>query len=83
MDYYSAELSDSLEVSDRRRNMPKSGQKRSESLCAGLFGTVRYILGIVWPSFRLTSGSKSQISGRILKSSPGPFSSAETTLTVS
>ncbi len=35
------------------------------------------ILGLVWPSFRPTSGSKSKIPGRILKSFPGPFSGDE------
>ncbi len=40
-------------------------------------GTVPDILGLVWPSFRPKSGSKSKISGRILKSFRGPFSSAE------
>ncbi len=40
-------------------------------------GTVPDILGVVWPSFSPKSGSKSQISGRILKSFRGPFSSAE------
>ncbi len=40
-------------------------------------GTVPDIVGLVWPSFRPKSGSKSQISGRILKSFRGPFSSAE------
>ena len=40
-------------------------------------GTVPDILGLVWPSFRPKSGPKSQISGRILKSVRGPFSSAE------
>jgi hypothetical protein len=40
-------------------------------------GTVPDILGLVWPSFRPKSGSKSKISGRILKSVRGPFSSAE------
>jgi hypothetical protein len=33
----SARLSHNLKVSDRRRNTPKSSQKRSESLCAGLW----------------------------------------------
>ena len=32
---------------------------------------------MVWPSFRPNSGSKSKVSGRILKSFRGPFSSAE------
>ncbi len=40
-------------------------------------GTVPDILGLVWPSFRSKSGSKSKISGRILKSFRGLFSSAE------
>ena len=31
----------SLKVSDRRRNTPKSGQNRSESLCAGLWAPCR------------------------------------------
>ena len=33
---FSAELSHSFKVSDRRRNTQKSAQNRSESLCAGL-----------------------------------------------
>jgi hypothetical protein len=46
-------------------------------LCAGL-GTVACILGLVWPSFKPKSGSKSKISCRILKSCfLGPFSSVE------
>ncbi len=40
-------------------------------------GTVPGILGLVWPSFRPNSGSKSKISDRILKRFRGPFSSAE------
>ena len=40
-------------------------------------GTVPCILGLVWRRFRPKSGSKSQISGRILTSFPGPSSSAE------
>ena len=43
----SAELSRSLKVSDRRRNTPKSGQNRSESLCAGLWVPCR----IFWAWF--------------------------------
>ncbi len=39
--------------------------------------TVPDILGLVWPSFCPNSGSKSQISGRILKSFRALFSSAE------
>ncbi len=38
---YSAELSHSLKFSDRRRNTRKSGQNRSESLCAGLWSPCR------------------------------------------
>ena len=40
-------------------------------------GTVPDILGLVWPSFRPKSGSKSKIPGRILKCFRGLFSSAE------
>ncbi len=40
-------------------------------------GTGPDILGLVWPSFRPESGSKSKIPGRILQSSRGPLSSAE------
>ncbi len=40
-------------------------------------GTVPDILGLLWPSFRPDSGSKSNISGRILKSFQGPFGSAD------
>jgi hypothetical protein len=42
----SVELSHSVKVSDSRRNTPKSGKNRSESLCAGLW--VPHILGLVW-----------------------------------
>ncbi len=48
--------------------------------CAGLLGfvgAVPYMLGLLWPSFRPKSGSKSKISSRILLSFRGPFSSAE------
>ncbi len=34
---HSAELSNSLKVSERRRNRPESVENRSESLCAGLW----------------------------------------------
>jgi hypothetical protein len=40
-------------------------------------GTVPDVLGLVWPSFRPKSGSRSKISGRILNIYRGPFSSAE------
>ncbi len=40
-------------------------------------GTVPGTLGLVWPSFRPKSGPKSKISGRIIKSFPGPLSSAK------
>ncbi len=40
-------------------------------------GTVPDNSGLVFPSFRPKSGSKSKIPGRILKSCRGPFSSAE------
>ncbi len=40
-------------------------------------GTVPDILGLVWPNFSPNAGSKSQISGRILKSFRGHFDSAE------
>ncbi len=40
-------------------------------------GTVPDILGLVLPIFRPKSGSKSKISGRILKSFRGPVVSAE------
>jgi hypothetical protein len=36
-------------------------------------GTVPDILGVVWPSFRSKSGSKSKIPGRIRKSFPVPI----------
>ncbi len=42
--------------------------------------TVPGILGLVSFGFGTDWGPKSAISGRILKSFPGPFSSAETTL---
>jgi hypothetical protein len=75
---FTAKLSQSLKVSDRRQNMPKSAQNGSESFCAGLSViTVQDIWGLVKPSFRPKSGSKSKISGRILKSVRGPFGSAE------
>ncbi len=72
---FPAELSHSLKVSDRRRIAAKSSQNRSESLCAGLWGTVPDILGLVGPSFRSKSGSKLKIPRRILKSCRGPFRS--------
>jgi hypothetical protein len=37
----SAELSHSFKVLERRRNTPKAGQNRSESLCAGLWAPCR------------------------------------------
>jgi hypothetical protein len=40
-------------------------------------GIVPGILGLVWPSFKPKSGSKSKIPGRILKQILGSFSSAE------
>ncbi len=42
-----------------------------------LVGTVPDIVGLVWPSFRPKSDSKSKISGRVLKSVRCPFSLAE------
>ncbi len=36
-------------------------------------GTVPNILGLVWPSFRPNSDSKSKIPGRILKQKSGAF----------
>ncbi len=74
---HSAELSHSSKVADRRRNTPTSAHNRSESLCAGLWGTEPDILGLVWLSLRRESGSKSKISGRILESFRGLFRSAE------
>ncbi len=73
----SAELSHSGQVSNRRRNSPKSGQNRPESLCTGLWAPCRVFRALVWSSFRAHSGSKSEISGRILTSFWGSFSSAE------
>ncbi len=40
-------------------------------------GAVPDIMGLVWPSLRPKSSSKSKVSGRILKSYRGSFSSAE------
>ncbi len=48
----SAELSRSLKVSDRRRNTPKSGQNRSESLFAGVWAACR----IFWAWFGAVLG---------------------------
>ncbi len=56
-------------VVERRRNRPRI-------VVCRVVGTVPGILGLVWPSFRPKSGSKSKISGRILKSFRGPFISA-------
>ncbi len=42
-------------------------------------GTVPDILGLVWPRFRLKSGSESKIPSRILQHFRGPLSSAERT----
>jgi hypothetical protein len=61
-----------VEVSDRRRNTTKSGNDRSESLCAGLLSPCRIFWAWFGLSFRPKSGSKSKISGRILKSVRGP-----------
>ncbi len=72
----SVEISRTLKISGRRRNTHESAQNRSESLRAGLLPDM---LGLVWPSLRPKSGSKSKIAGRILKRCRGPFSSAELT----
>ncbi len=60
-------------VVETRRNRPRI----VGIVVCQFVGTVPNILGLVWPSFRPKSGSKSKISGRILKSVRGPFSSAE------
>ena len=39
--FHSADLCRILKIPDRRRNMPKSGQNRSQSLCAGLWAPCR------------------------------------------
>ncbi len=72
----SVELSDSLKVSDRRRNTEIGPESWGIVVCP-FVGAVPDTLGLVWPSFRLNFGSKSKISGRILKIVRGPFSSAE------
>ncbi len=48
----SAELSHSLNVSDRRQNMPTSAQKRSESLRVGLWEPCRIFLAWFGPALR-------------------------------
>ncbi len=80
----SAELSHSLEVSDRRRNTPKSGQNRSELVCASLWApSADFWFGFV--QFGTDLGPKSAISVRIPENGSvripengsGPFSSGE------
>ncbi len=60
-------------VVETRRNRPRIVRNRFVPVCGYRAG----YLGLVWPSFRPTPGSKSMIPGRILKSFRGPFSSAE------
>ena len=68
----SAELSHSLKVSDRRRNMTKSGQNRSESLCAGLWVPCRVFW--VWFGVRRVPHS-AELKGprKLLRIRPGIF----------
>ena len=63
-------------VVETRRNRHRIVRNR---LCR-FVGTVPDILGLVWPSFRPKSGSKSKISGRIPKHFRGPFRSADSGL---
>ncbi len=73
----SAELSHSLKVSDRRRTTPKSGQNRSESLCAGLWAPCR----VFWAWFGFALGPVSVRNIRFpagsLQTLWGPFSLSE------
>ncbi len=65
--FFSAELSHNFKVSVCRRSTPKSGQNRTELLCAGLWASCRVFWA--WCGFDSgpNPGSKSEISGRILK----------------
>jgi hypothetical protein len=58
-------VSHSLKVPDRR-NTPKSAHNRSELLCADLWAPCRIFWAWFGHGFKPKSGSKSQISGRIL-----------------
>ncbi len=76
----SADQPHNLQVSDRRRT-PRNRPRIVRNLCVPVCGYRAGYFGLGWPSFRLNSGSKSKISGRILsKSFPGPFSSAKVSL---
>ncbi len=56
---------------------PDPGPRSIGIVACRCVGTVPDILGLVWPSFRTNSGSKSEVSGRILNNFGGRFSSAE------
>ena len=58
------------QIEQKVRHRPKHAEIGPESfgiVVCRFVGTVPDILGLVWPSFRPKSGSKSKISGRILK----------------
>ncbi len=77
MQGYSAELSHSLKVSDRRRNTPKSDQNRSGSLCTGLWVPCQIFLAWIDPAVGQNPIRNPTFPARVLKIGRGPFSSAE------
>ncbi len=72
----SAELSHSLQVLDRGRNT-ETGPKSIGIGSCRFVGTALGIIGLALSGLGADVGPKSTISGRILKSFPGPVSSAE------
>ncbi len=71
-----AELSHGLSFGSSSKHA-KIGTESFGIVVSRFVGTVPDILGFVWPRLKPKSGSKSRKPGRILKSCPGSFSSAE------
>ncbi len=75
----SSELSHSFKVSDRPRNTPRSGQNRSESLCAGLWAPCRVFGAWFGLAFGPNPVRNQRFPAGSLKSVRGPFRSGQIT----
>ncbi len=68
----SAEIYRSLDMFGSSSEHAEIGPGSFELVVCRFVGTVPDIVGLVWPSFRRKSGSKSKIVGRILQTCQGP-----------